>query len=186
MLTGQLAIDGGDAFLYGTSVRSDWRSACFSLGYCPQFDAFLKDLSARETLKIISYLRGIKDVDGKVKQLISDVNIEAHADKPVGNLRYAQIFSTMLAFGWDFGNISGIAFFLNMDIKNEDTSRCRTHATKLGKVCPAFSQKLGNYPAAAIFNSVPPGWIIRSCVLFYQSDGIYVIIGCLAVEISDD
>jgi ATP-binding cassette subfamily A (ABC1) protein 3 len=55
------------------------------IGYCPQFDALLEDLTGREILKIFCLLRGIpKDQIHNVSmQLAEDLNFSQHLDKRV-------------------------------------------------------------------------------------------------------
>lgn len=57
------------------------------IGYCPQFDALLTDLTGRETLRIFSLLRGIpkneiKEVTNKVSQ---ELGFHKHLDKKIKN-----------------------------------------------------------------------------------------------------
>ena len=59
------------------------------LGYCPQFDALLDQMTVEETLYMYARLRGIKDVDipGEVTHVISSLLLEEHAKKRCSELR---------------------------------------------------------------------------------------------------
>ncbi|RCN44473.1 ABC transporter, ATP-binding protein, partial [Ancylostoma caninum] len=81
MLTGENDINYGDAFICGSSVRTDWRIACANVGYCPQFDAVLEEMTGEETLYMFARIRGIpkKDVPEKVSAVIHTIGIGGYA-----------------------------------------------------------------------------------------------------------
>lgn len=56
ILTGELPILRGQTWVRGMSLSN----AQQMIGYCPRVDAFLGDLTARETLEIIGLLRGVR------------------------------------------------------------------------------------------------------------------------------
>ncbi|XP_018579283.1 ATP-binding cassette sub-family A member 3-like [Anoplophora glabripennis] len=60
MMTGETRITYGDGFVNGYSIKRQLKSAQKCMGYCPQFDALLGDLTAQETIVIFALLRGIK------------------------------------------------------------------------------------------------------------------------------
>ncbi|XP_023309746.1 ATP-binding cassette sub-family A member 3-like [Anoplophora glabripennis] len=60
MMTGDTRITYGDGFVNGYSIKRQLKSAQKCIGYCPQFDALLDDLTAQETIVIFALLRGIK------------------------------------------------------------------------------------------------------------------------------
>ena len=53
------------------------------LGYCPQYDALIDQLTGRETLVMFARLRGVRDVTACVDQLLKDLLLTDHADKLV-------------------------------------------------------------------------------------------------------
>lgn len=59
MLTADLPISFGDAWLDGHSIKKKPKMAQRKIGYCPQFDALLDNLTCRETIVMFSLLRGI-------------------------------------------------------------------------------------------------------------------------------
>ncbi|XP_055893939.1 phospholipid-transporting ATPase ABCA3-like isoform X2 [Biomphalaria glabrata] len=86
MLTGETAVTGGDAYVKGFDVRTDLRTVQSLLGYCPQFDAHIEELSARDTLIMYARLRGIpeKNIHTVVENLIDVVLLKPHADNMCG------------------------------------------------------------------------------------------------------
>ncbi|XP_037937451.1 ATP-binding cassette sub-family A member 3 isoform X2 [Teleopsis dalmanni] len=60
MMTGDERITSGSAYVKGMSLESDMNNIYKEIGYCPQFDALLEDLTGRETLKIFCLLRGVQ------------------------------------------------------------------------------------------------------------------------------
>ena len=63
MLTGDIGITQGDAFINSHSIMDDMQTARQCMGYCPQFDALNDLLTAREHLKLYSRIRGIQEED---------------------------------------------------------------------------------------------------------------------------
>ncbi|KAM3964391.1 LOW QUALITY PROTEIN: phospholipid-transporting ATPase ABCA3 [Aphomia sociella] len=85
MLTGDAVISSGDAFVHGLSVKTQIRDVHQCIGYCPQFDALLDNLTARETLRIFCLLRGIPPRVGNTRaiQLANKLGFMKHFDKKV-------------------------------------------------------------------------------------------------------
>ncbi|EPB76344.1 ABC transporter, ATP-binding protein [Ancylostoma ceylanicum] len=87
MLTGENDISYGDAFIYGRSVKTDWRKACANVGYCPQFDAVLEEMTGEETLYMFARIRGIpkghipQKVTEHVHAVIHTIGIGLYAKK---------------------------------------------------------------------------------------------------------
>lgn len=86
MLTGDEKITGGEAFVRGISLKSDMTEVHKIIGYCPQFDALLDDLTGAETLKVFALLRGIdrKDIPTLSERLAIDLKFINHINKKVG------------------------------------------------------------------------------------------------------
>ncbi|XP_055389641.1 phospholipid-transporting ATPase ABCA3-like [Condylostylus longicornis] len=85
MMTGDERISYGEAYVKGLSVKTKMNDVYQEIGYCPQFDALLEDLTGRETLRIFALLRGIP---GNLIQQISEdlakgFGFMKHFDKPV-------------------------------------------------------------------------------------------------------
>lgn len=61
MLTGELPITGGDVFVNGASVSKQIERVHQNIGYCPQTDAIMPLLTAREHLIFFARLRGVPE-----------------------------------------------------------------------------------------------------------------------------
>lgn len=85
MLTGDIKISHGDAWVQGISLKTNMKEVHKKIGYCPQFDALIDDFTGRETMKLFALSRGIprtklKDV---IEKLSCDLNFVKHLDKEV-------------------------------------------------------------------------------------------------------
>jgi ATP-binding cassette, subfamily A (ABC1), member 3 len=85
MMTGDEIISSGDAFIHGFSTKNQMRKVHELIGYCPQFDALLTDLTGRETMKIFSLLRGIlrDEIDELTEKLSHELGFNQHLDKKI-------------------------------------------------------------------------------------------------------
>ncbi|XP_058465469.1 phospholipid-transporting ATPase ABCA3-like [Malaya genurostris] len=83
MMTGDESFTSGGAWVIGISIKSNMSTVYQNIGYCPQFDALLEDLTGRETLKIYALLRGVRieDVSNVSVTLAEDLNFMKHIDK---------------------------------------------------------------------------------------------------------
>uniref|UniRef100_A0AAQ4PAU9 ABC transporter domain-containing protein n=1 Tax=Gasterosteus aculeatus aculeatus TaxID=481459 RepID=A0AAQ4PAU9_GASAC len=61
MLTGDIPVSSGEAFLNGYSIRTEMRNVHQNMGYCPQFDAIDELLTGREHLEFYARLRGVPE-----------------------------------------------------------------------------------------------------------------------------
>jgi ABC-type Na+ transport system ATPase subunit NatA len=86
MLSGLEEPDSGDAFIEQRSVVTDLDSARQRLGLCPQFDALLPNLSAREHLVMFAKVRGVpaRMRARVVERTIQDMDLSLKADCRVG------------------------------------------------------------------------------------------------------
>lgn len=87
MLTGDIPIKHGNAWVKGNSIKTDMKNVRKMIGYCPQFDALIDDLTGRETLRIYCLLRGVpkeyvKDLSIK---LAKEFNFLQHFDKRIND-----------------------------------------------------------------------------------------------------
>ncbi|XP_030374323.1 ATP-binding cassette sub-family A member 3 [Scaptodrosophila lebanonensis] len=85
MLTGDVKISKGVAYVDGINLRTHMHKVYHRIGYCPQFDALLEDLSGRETLRIFCMLRGVQRRHIKTMSdgLATAFGFIQHMDKPV-------------------------------------------------------------------------------------------------------
>jgi len=85
MMTGDELISSGDAYIRGFSMKNQMHKVHQLIGYCPQFDALLMDLTGRETMNIFCLLRGIPRYDIKeiTRKLSSELGFHQHLDKNI-------------------------------------------------------------------------------------------------------
>uniref|UniRef100_A0A7S3ZF35 ABC transporter domain-containing protein n=1 Tax=Lotharella globosa TaxID=91324 RepID=A0A7S3ZF35_9EUKA len=88
MLTGDVLPTEGTAKLSGKDVMTDQEEVRKLIGYCPQFDALLPNMTARETLRMFAKFKGVPKskmepyLADMLKQLSLDIN--GWQDKPCG------------------------------------------------------------------------------------------------------
>lgn len=85
MMTGDEIISGGDVWIRGSSMKNNMMKAQKAIGYCPQFDALLFEISGRECLKIFSLIRGIPrdEIDEIIVKLATELGFQMHLDKKI-------------------------------------------------------------------------------------------------------
>jgi ATP-binding cassette, subfamily A (ABC1), member 3 len=85
MLTGDETISSGEAWVEGISIKTNMNQVHQRIGYCPQFDALIDDLTGRETLRIFALLRGIPryEIARVSLQLADELNFTKHLDKQI-------------------------------------------------------------------------------------------------------
>ncbi|XP_019627958.1 PREDICTED: ATP-binding cassette sub-family A member 3-like [Branchiostoma belcheri] len=83
MLTGDETITSGTAYVAGHNIKDDIKRVQQLIGYCPQFDALIDQMTGRETLYMFARLRGVpeKNIKPVVDDLLQALMIEEHADK---------------------------------------------------------------------------------------------------------
>ncbi|KAG7161493.1 ATP-binding cassette sub-family A member 3-like 3 [Homarus americanus] len=84
MLTGDEELSGGDAMIGTISLQSNVGKFVQQIGYCPQFDAVLGELTGVEMLTLVGRLRGVSDGRMKhtVNSLVSLVGLTECAKRP--------------------------------------------------------------------------------------------------------
>lgn len=85
MMTGDELITDGEVWIRGSSMRSNMTRAQKTVGYCPQFDALIFEISGRECLKIFSLIRGIprNEIDEIIIKLATELGFHMHLDKKI-------------------------------------------------------------------------------------------------------
>ncbi|XP_050517580.1 phospholipid-transporting ATPase ABCA3-like isoform X2 [Diabrotica virgifera virgifera] len=85
MMSGDETVSYGDAWIEGKSVKTQLKQVQRNIGYCPQFDALLDDMTARETIIMYCLLRGIefKRTQRIANFLSRDFDFHRHLDKKV-------------------------------------------------------------------------------------------------------
>ncbi|XP_037335370.2 phospholipid-transporting ATPase ABCA1-like [Pungitius pungitius] len=86
MLTGDIPVSGGEAFLNGYSIRTEMRDVHQNMGYCPQFDAIDDLLTGREHLEFYARLRGVpeKEVAMVAEWGIQKLGLVKYSSKSAG------------------------------------------------------------------------------------------------------
>ncbi|RWS06685.1 ATP-binding cassette sub-family A member 1-like protein [Dinothrombium tinctorium] len=105
MLIGELAATYGEAFIGKLSLFDDRLEYLRQIGYCPQFDSFVNNLTGTENLKLFAKLRGYKgkEVNSIVTSVINFVDLQDHASKEAnlcsgGNKRKLSIGMALIGF----------------------------------------------------------------------------------------
>ncbi|GJQ88074.1 hypothetical protein Trydic_g13087 [Trypoxylus dichotomus] len=88
MMTGDVMMSNGDVWIRNLSLRTHTTEVYKHIGYCPQFDALLDELTARDTLFMYCLLRGIpyQDCSYNIAQLAHDFDFSNHLNKQVKQL----------------------------------------------------------------------------------------------------
>ncbi|KAF7668709.1 hypothetical protein LDENG_00293370 [Lucifuga dentata] len=86
MLTGDIPVSAGEAFLNGYSIRTEMRDVHQNMGYCPQFDAIDDLLTGREHLEFYARLRGVpeKEVAMVAEWGIQKLGLIKYSNKSAG------------------------------------------------------------------------------------------------------
>lgn len=85
MLTGDLTITAGEAWVRGISLRTHINTVQSKIGYCPQFEALIDEMTCRQTLRMFCRLRGVPTdrIDELSMALATELNFVRHLDKEV-------------------------------------------------------------------------------------------------------
>jgi ATP-binding cassette subfamily A (ABC1) protein 3 len=88
MMTGDEQISYGEAWVNGLDIKREQKKVQKLIGYCPQFDALLDDLTVRETLKIFALIRGVpyKECKSLSERLAHEFDFFKHMDKKIKEL----------------------------------------------------------------------------------------------------
>jgi len=83
MITGDESISDGDAYLNGISIKSNIKRFQKHLGYCPQFDPLIDQMTVLETMEMYANLRGIRSelVRKTCLSLINLLDLNDHINK---------------------------------------------------------------------------------------------------------
>lgn len=86
MLTGDEMISSGNAWIQGYSLINEIPKVYEKIGYCPQYDALLSELTGRETIKIFALFRGVPrdEIDDLTEAFASELDFTKYLDITVG------------------------------------------------------------------------------------------------------
>ncbi|XP_047471049.1 phospholipid-transporting ATPase ABCA1-like [Penaeus chinensis] len=84
MLTGDEEPSGGNAFIDRISLMHQRNKFVQNVGYCPQFDAIMGELTGKEMLWLMGRLRGVNDITlrSEVEELVALVDLTECASRP--------------------------------------------------------------------------------------------------------
>lgn len=84
-MTGDELIGAGDAWVRGYSMKNQMDKVHQLIGYCPQYDAVLPELTGIETLKIFSLIRGIpkNEIRENIKRMSIEIGFQQHLRKKI-------------------------------------------------------------------------------------------------------
>lgn len=84
MLSGEEYPSDGTAYIFGKDIRSNPKAARQHIGYCPQFDALLEFVTAREHLELYARIKGVPEyeLENVVMEKLVEFDLLKHADKP--------------------------------------------------------------------------------------------------------
>lgn len=85
MMTGDEMITSGDAWIKGFPLKGKINQVYSQIGYCPQFNAMLEDMTGRETMTIYCLLRGVprNRIPNFIFRMARELNFIQHLDKRV-------------------------------------------------------------------------------------------------------
>ena len=87
MLTGLMPLSGGDAYIFGLSVKHEMHLISQIMGVCPQHDVLWDNLTGREHLELFAKLKNIPAarIQAEVSARLKDVSLEEAADVESGS-----------------------------------------------------------------------------------------------------
>jgi len=82
MLTGDIGITGGNAYIDGLAITQHMHDIHKVVGYCPQYDAVPELLTGREVLQLYCNLRGLlpEVATATMNRLLFTLKLEEYAD----------------------------------------------------------------------------------------------------------
>lgn len=86
MMTGDEIVTGGNAYLDRYDVKNHIKEVQQSLGYCPQFDALIDQMTGEEVLFMFARLRGVQEqfIGRVVSELIKVLMLQKYAARQCG------------------------------------------------------------------------------------------------------
>lgn len=104
-MTGDELITAGDAFIRGHSMKNDLQEVHKMIGYTPQYDALIPELTGAETLKIFALIRGIpkNEINEITTKMATELGFQQHLKKQLksfsgGNKRKMSTCLALLSY----------------------------------------------------------------------------------------
>lgn len=78
VLTGEVGLSSGDVFINGKNVTTEMNQIRHLIGYCPQFDALLDNLTSREHLELYAAIKGIPPHlrEDMIQTMLTELNLK--------------------------------------------------------------------------------------------------------------
>ena len=88
MMVGDESISWGDVWINGLNIQTQQKKTQRLIGYCPQFDALLGNLTARETLQMFALIRGVPagSCNSLGEHLAEELDFLKYLDKKIKEL----------------------------------------------------------------------------------------------------
>ncbi|KAI4462946.1 atp-binding cassette transporter subfamily a abca [Holotrichia oblita] len=88
MMTGDLRLSYGDAWICQLNIKNNMKDIHRCIGYCPQFDGLLDNLTVKETLIMYCLIRGIPlgNCSAAAIRLSQELQFTNHINKRINNL----------------------------------------------------------------------------------------------------
>jgi ATP-binding cassette subfamily A (ABC1) protein 3 len=88
MLAGEIVSTAGESYLTGLQVSENLSVIRKSLGYCPQFDALIENLTVREQLELFYDMKSLpkKHKQSIITSKITEMSLEEYTNKLSGTL----------------------------------------------------------------------------------------------------
>ena len=87
MLTGDEVASDGSASILGHQLDLNRRSFLSQIGYCPQFDSIIPQLTGRELLRLMCRVRGVAPhaIEAEVERWTDFLGIQEYIDRQSGS-----------------------------------------------------------------------------------------------------
>ncbi|XP_067683949.1 phospholipid-transporting ATPase ABCA3-like [Haliotis asinina] len=84
MITGDVMLTRGNVFLKSFDIKNHTQKVQENMGYCPQFDALIDQMTGRETLTMYARLKGVPEncIRGVCDNLLDIMMLRQYSDKP--------------------------------------------------------------------------------------------------------
>ena len=86
ILTGEITQTEGEAYIMGYNTKENLNQARLFIGYCPQFDALLDNLTGEEHLYLYAAIKGIPKDKRKalIDRKLAEMDLKQYATKCAG------------------------------------------------------------------------------------------------------
>uniref|UniRef100_A0A0N4Z6E9 ABC transporter domain-containing protein n=1 Tax=Parastrongyloides trichosuri TaxID=131310 RepID=A0A0N4Z6E9_PARTI len=88
MLSGECFYCKGEVFIDGVNLKCEWNNINSSIGYCPQIDATIMEMTCEEILYMYGRIYGMEeeDIRNATETIIDVLDIKIHCKKQIKNL----------------------------------------------------------------------------------------------------